>query len=174
MRKLLESLNSKWLTRDWDFKKPEHIELLFEVEQYMTDFDFWTTHSAGKIIKSLDDLHLWEERIYALFYNNVLQYVGISHCFSRRMGQHYNASGKHDSLHDKKNIKTIDEIKFFQLPDKSEWPEPTFNLKIEREMMDRYRLNRNEYGEYTGQTQLNFIRTENNYKDSITEQLSLF
>jgi len=85
MRKLLESLNSKWLTRDWDFKKPEHIELLFEVEQYMTDFDFWTTHSAGKIIKSLDDLHLWEERIYALFYNNVLQYIGISHCFSRKM-----------------------------------------------------------------------------------------
>ena len=173
MRKLLEVLNSKWLTRDWDFKKPEHIKLLFEVEQYMTNFDFWTTHAAGKIIKSLDDLYLWDERIYSLWCNGILQYIGESHCFSRRMGQHYNASGKHDSLHDRKNIKLFCEVKYFELPDKSEWPEPTFNLKIEREMMDRYRLNRDEYGEKTGQTQRNFIRTANNYKDSITEQLSL-
>ena len=36
MRKLLELLNSKWLTRDWDFRKKEYIELLYEVEQYMT------------------------------------------------------------------------------------------------------------------------------------------
>ena len=170
----LQLLNNKWLTRDWDFRKKEYIELLYEVEQYMTDFSLWTSIAKGEIIKDLNSLYEWNERIYSLWYNDILQYVGESHCFSRRMGQHFNASGEHDSLHDKKNIKRFYEVKYFQLPDKSEWPEPTFNLKIEREMIDRYRLNRDEYGEKTGQTQRNFIRTENNYKDSITEQLSLF
>ena len=175
---MLERVNQNWMTRQWNENDLSHddIETLIEVEMYMNDFTFW---KGGEWFHMSHFLEI--QRIYMGWYEGIPQYVGESEHFSRRMGQHLNHNGSKDKTHDPTKVKVFDWITYFDVPKFNS--EKNFHLKVEWEMINRYRLNRdadgfyaeNDRGKEDKRFQPNFIRKVFNRFDGNfqTEQLEL-
>jgi|TARA_Y100000310_G_scaffold120386_1_gene119152 hypothetical protein len=170
----IEQLNGKWITRKWwneDYSS-EEIQSINEAEMFISDFSLWATIKESGVCENFKMQYGDDELIYTLWYEGILQYVGKSHCFSRRMWQHFNGNGKEDATYNR-NEKEFDEIRYVKVP--TPWPCYDFNIVIEKELMTRYNLIRNSNGYIEKRNyQPNYIRTSMNYLNSKYEQLSFF
>ena len=144
----------KWITRNWEeINDHEELHSIFEVEMFINDFSLWTVYKEIDWVREENS-----EVIYTLWYLGILQYVGITHRFEIRMQEH------------KASDRKFDEVKYFKVP--YPWPVENFNTEVEKEIMESYRLNSNEFGERTYFEQPVFIRTKNDKFDNITKQIT--
>ena len=167
--KLLKRINSKWLTREWDITDFESLQTLNDVTMLLDDWSLWKSSNDNLGLDPFNGL----ERVYILFLDGIPQYVGVSHNLSRRMFQHLEASGKRDRLHKEENKKKFDEFIYFDVPNFKHLKK--FQNTIEKEIMERYALNRDSWGGRLKKKwkQPNFVRTIIDRMDSVTEVLRL-
>ncbi len=172
-----EQLNEKWHTHSWypwfkgDELSEEKLIALNEAELFLTDFDLWTSIKKSGVCEDFEMQYGECSLLYTLWYEGILQYVGKSHCFSRRVWQHFNAAGSSDAQYDPNKVKLFDEIRYIEVPS----PEPCwdFSRVMEKELMYRYNLMYDQFGYMERKwAQPNYIRTSMNYLDYSVEQMT--
>ena len=111
-----QQLSEKWCTQFWRNLTPEELVVLNEAELFLTDFDLWTPIKKSASCEDFEMQYGECSLLYTLWYEGILQYVGKSHCFSRRMWQHFNAAGSSDAQYDPNKVKLFDEIRYIEVP----------------------------------------------------------